>query len=76
MKTPMFEMERWGNAYATGYVYNFAWGKVIVEYEYSHADFKRVWLPCWFKQFGGDHIFQWSFGWFKRSISLRIWELD
>ena len=73
---PMFECDRWGNKYAVGYEYKFAWGYIVLEYEYTTCDTKRCWLPCYLQQWGGDHLYQWSFGWFKRNISLRIWEFD
>ena len=74
--TPMFEIDRWGNAFATGYQYKFLWGKVVVEYEFTRSDIRRPWLPCLLKQWGGDHLYYTSFSWFRRSISLQVWEFD
>ena len=74
--TSLFELERWGNAYAIGYQYKFLWGKVVLEYEYTTCAIRRPWLPCYVQQFGGDHLYYWSFGWFRRSLSLQLWEFD
>ena len=73
---PMFQCDRWGNKYATAYEYLFLWGYVIFTYEFATHCVKRPWLPCIMKQWGGDHVFHWSFSWFRRSISFRVWQLD
>lgn len=73
---PMFEICRWGNAYASGYEYRFLWGYLIVEYEYTRGTTKRPWLPHYIKQFGGDCLFLWGFGCFRRSVYITIWEFD
>ena len=74
---PLFEINSWSNQYATGYEYSCLWGKFILEYEFAHStSIKRPWLPCLLEQWGGDHIYQWNFGWFRRSIGVRIWEIN
>ena len=75
--TPMFEIDAYGNQYVSGYEYRLLWGKLILEYEFAHSSGAiRPWLPCILKQWGGDHIYQWNFGWFRRSVGIRIWEFN
>lgn len=73
---PMFEIERWGNAYATGYQYKFLWGYVVLEFEWARANRKRPWMPFYIEQLGGDHLLLLGVGWFNRSLYLSVWEFD
>ena len=71
----MFEITYWKNQYVTGYDYSFLWGRIHVEYEYSHGVKFNPYIPCLHWQIGGDHVFQKGISWFRRSLAFYVWEL-
>ena len=50
--------------------------KISLVLEHAHGTaVRQAWIPCIRTQWGGDHIYQWSLSWFRRSIEFRIWKL-
>ena len=72
---PMFQCYRWGNQFTTAYEYIFAWGFLVLSYEFAATPPHHAWLPCILQQFGGDHLYQYSTAWFSRAVSIKVWEL-
>ena len=72
-----FEFDKWDSSpFIVGFQISLFWGFFVFEYEHTLSNTPRPWLPCILTQWGGDHLYYWSFGWFRRSITFYIWEFD
>ena len=69
VKTPLFKQENWGNQYSEGIAWEFLWGKIILEYEFSNS---RGFAPSLLYQWGGDALLTKSLSLFGRTLSLIV----
>ena len=61
-----------------GFELTLFWGFFTLECDHTITGryTKRPWLPCLLTQWGGDHLYYWSFDWFQRSITFSVWKFD